>query len=111
MQLVITSYLDRSPAHVQRHLETHVTGAVREAADRVETPSTAAETSLDDGHAVIHGGFDVVDGAQIDWEGDDDLTTVRVRIPWTPAESKRGRQMLAANRFTQVLTTSVRDAA
>ncbi len=111
MQLVITSYLDRSPAHVRDHLAAHIGPAIRAAAERVDAPSASAETSIDGERAMIRGGLDVLDGAAIDWDGDDDLTTVRVTIPWAPGAPSMGRQVLAANRFAHVLTTGVRDAA
>ncbi len=111
MQLVITSYLDRSPAHVRRHLGAHIDPAIQAAADRVHEPARSAATSVDADRAVVHGGLDVLDGAAIDWDGDDDLTTVRVTVPWTPAASSTGRQILAANHFAQVLSAAVRNAA
>jgi hypothetical protein len=111
VNLIITHYLDRSPEHVRDHLATTIPQAIRAAADRVSRPVTESGTDLTDTHAVVHGGLDVLDGAAIDWDGDDDLTTVRVSIPWAQGDDARGHRILAANRFAHVLSAGVRNAA
>lgn len=112
MQLVITHYLDRSPAHVRDHVEATIPAAIQAAADRVRRPTTASNTDLTERGARVHGGLDVLDGAAIEWDGVDELTTVRVSIPWAlDHQDEAGSRVLAANRFAQVLSTGVRDAA
>lgn len=111
MRLVFTTYLDRSPGHVRHHLAASIPGALLAAGDRVHQPVATATSSLDADRAVIHGGFAMLDGASIDWDGLDDLTTMRVSVERATTPSEIGRQVLAANRFAEVLTTSVRSAA
>lgn len=112
MHLTLTQYLDRAPAHVDAHLAESVPTALRAAADRVHAPlATDGPASITGRLAVVDGGLDVLDGTTIDWDGDDDLTSIRVIVPWPSEASERRRRLLAANRFAHVLADTVRAAA
>lgn len=110
MHLILTSYVDRSPEHVHQRLADSIAHAVREAADRIHGVAGDPATSITGRRAVLSGGLADLDGAAIEWDGTDDLTTVRVSVPWT-ADRDTGRQVLAANRFAHTLTTDIRAAA
>lgn len=111
MYLTLTQYLDRTPQHVHAHLAQAVPTALRAAADRVHEPLHPASTSVRDHDAFVEGGVDALDGAAIEWDGDDHLTAIRVRVPWRTGDPQQQRRMLAANRFVHVLADTVRAAA
>lgn len=108
MHLILTSYVDRSPDHVHQRLAASIPHAVREAAERICDVAGDPITSIAGRRAVLRGGLADLDGASIDWDGTDDLTTVRITVPWATNGPGGGRQILAANRFAQTLTTDVR---
>ena len=115
MQLVFTSYLDRSPDEVRSRLGHAVQAGLAAAAALIDsssvtplplsTPTVANTTSVE-----VHG-LDILEGAEINWEGDAGFTTVRVVVPWTSADSASGKKLRAANRFAQVLSAEARSAA
>jgi hypothetical protein len=115
MQLVFTNYLDRGPEEVQRRLVDAVPAGLAAAAARIGSSSV---TSLPaSSHAVANAtgvevhGLDILEGTEINCEGDAGFTTVRVVVPWTSGDSASGKKLLAANRFAQVLSAEARSAA
>lgn len=111
MRLIITHYVDREPAHVSARVVESIPDALRAAGERVAAPVTPAATSVDDHHAVIRGGVDLLDGTSIDWHGDAELTTIRYSVPWQSGNPSQLRRLLAANRFATVLSDRVRAVA
>jgi hypothetical protein len=115
MQLTFTTYLDRSPDEVQDRLADAVSAGLAAAADRIDSssvtsPPLSPHTVANATGLEVHG-LDILEGAEINWEGDARFTTVRVVVPWTSNDSASGKKLLAANRFAQVLSAEARSAA
>jgi len=104
MQLILTQYLEQSTDTIERRVATAVPSALNAAADRIDAVATAPRGEARP-HGVVLRGVDVLDGAEVDWNGEAGLTTVRVRVPWTVADGSCGHKLLAANRFAQVFST------
>ena len=111
MNLVFTNYLDRNPSDIEGRLDTAVSAGLAAAAERIDSPSTSAATKEVTAGGVVLRDADVLDGTEINWEGESGLTTVRVVVPWHPGDSATGTKLLAANRFAQVFSTEARVAA
>lgn len=109
--LTLTQFLDRTPQHVEDHLAGSVSTALRAAADRLHEPLHPSAVSIRDHRAVVEGGVEALDGAAIEWDGDDELVAIRVRIPWRVGDPSQGRRAVAASRFVHVLADTVRAAA
>jgi len=104
MQLVLTRYLDRSTADIERDVATAVPQALNEAAARIDAVATAPRAEKRS-HGVTLRGVEVLDGAEVDWDNDAGVTIVRVRVPWTASDHTSGTKLIAANRFAQVFST------
>ncbi|MBT8240600.1 MAG: hypothetical protein KJN63_05180 [Acidimicrobiia bacterium] len=111
MRLVFTNYLDRNPSHVEGRLDTAVSAGLDAAAERIDSPAARGLSTEATTTGVVLRGDDVLDGTEIDWEGDSGLTTIRVVVPWHTGDSATGTKLLAANRFAQVFATQARLAA
>ena len=110
MQLVFTKYLDRSPGEIEGRLDHAVSAGLTAAAERIDTPVAPASTESIDRGVVVRSD-DILDGTEISWDGDSDLTTVRVVVPWHAADRSTGAKLLAANQFAHVFSTQARLAA
>jgi hypothetical protein len=104
MQLVLTQYLEQSTDTIERRVGAAVPSALSAAAARIDAVATSPRGEARP-HGVVLRGVDVLDGAEVDWDGDAGLTTLRVSVPWTAADGSSGRKLLAANRFAQVFST------
>jgi len=109
--LVITTYVDMSPAEFDSSFMRAVPVALAAAARRVAEPRTSAITETTKRGVFVLGGLDLLCGADIRWSGTDDLTTLKVKVPWCNEDGIDGRKLLAANRFAQELSAAVRVAA
>ncbi len=102
MKLVLTHYIDASPATVTARLGAAVSAGLDAAASRSASPrSTTITTTLDDGIR-IDGGLDTLAGTDCTFTGTDQLTEMRVEVPWSQRDSGTTK-LWAANRFASVL--------
>lgn len=106
MQLVLTRFLDQSSATIERCVDTAVPHALAAAAARIDAVAHSPRGEVG-AHGVVLRGVDVLDGAELDWDDDAGLTTVRVRVPWTAADATTGTKLLAATRFAQVFSIEI----
>lgn len=103
MHLVLTHYLSHSTDDIERRIGTAIPGALRAAAARIDAVATEPRGDIEPHRAVLRG-VEVLEGAEVDWDDDAGLTTVRVRVPWSGTDDDRGQTLLAANRFAQVIS-------
>ena len=102
MKLVLTHYIDASPATVTARLGAAVSAGLDAAAARSAEPRVATlTTSLGDGIR-IDGGLDTLTGTDCTYTGSDHLTELRIEVPWSPNDSGTTK-LWAANRFAGVL--------
>jgi hypothetical protein len=102
MKLILTHYIDASPATVTARLGAAVSAGLDAAASRSATRrSDTVTTTLDDG-IHIDGGLDELTGTDCTFTGTDHLTELRVEVPWSPSDSGTTK-LWAANRFAGVV--------
>ena len=109
--LIITTYVDTSPDTFDSGFMRAVPVALAAAARRVDEPRTSTITETTETGVFVHGGVDLLSGADVRWSGTGDLTTLKIKVPWTTEDGIDGRKLLAANRFAQALSAAVRVAA
>jgi hypothetical protein len=110
MQLVLTSYVAENADQLEERVTAAVPSALSAAAARIDV---LANDPRAEAHAngVALRGVDILEGANIDWENDEGLTTLRVTIPWTSTDGASGRKLIAATRFAQVFSAETISAA
>lgn len=102
MKLILTHYIDASPATVTARLGAAVSAGLDAAAARsAERRSATRTTPLGDGIR-IDGGLDTLTGTDCTFTGSDQLTELRIEVPWSPDDSGTTK-LWAANRFAGVL--------
>lgn len=102
MKLILTHYVDASPATVTARLDAAVSAGLDAAATRSAAHrSTTVTTTFDDG-IHIDAGLDALAGTDCTFTGSDELTEVRIEVPWSPSDSGTTK-LWAANRFAGVL--------
>ena len=84
--------------------------ALTAAAERIDAPAVATRSEARANGVVVHG-LGILDGTEINWEGANGLTTVRVTVPWGSDDGSSGKKLLAANRFAQVFASQASLAA
>jgi hypothetical protein len=110
MQLVLTRYLDSTPDAVGRELTRGVSVALDAAASRVRHNRAETRTEVIDQGLRLTSGLDVLDGAEVRFDGTERLTRVEVIVPWS-GDDLDGHKLLAANRFASSLADEVLTAA
>jgi hypothetical protein len=102
MKLILTHYIDAAPETVMARLGAAVSAGLDAAASRAAMHrSDTVTTTLDDGIR-IDGGLDALTGTDCTFTGSDNLTELRVEVPWSPSDSGTTK-LWAANRFAGVL--------
>ena len=102
MKLLLTQYIDASPATVTARLGDAVSAGLDAAAERsAERRDVTVTTTRDDGIR-IDGGVDILTGTECTITGSDHLTELRISVPWSPSDSGTTK-LWAANRFAGVL--------
>lgn len=102
MKLILTHYIDASPATVTARLDAAVTAGLDAAASRSATERSHTITTTFEHGIHIDGGLDVLAGTDCTFTGSDQLTELRVEVPWSPSDSGTTK-LWAANRFAGVL--------
>ena len=102
MQLVLTHYIEASPATVTARLGAAVSAGLDAAAERSGELRTATVTTSRDDGIHIDGGLDTLTGTDCTFTGSDHLTELRIHVPWSPHDSGTTK-LWAANRFAGVL--------
>lgn len=102
MKLVLTHYIAASPSTVTARLGAAVAAGLDAAASRSAGQRSATVTTpLDDG-VRIDGGPDTINGTDCTITGTDQLTELRVEVPWSPSDSGTTK-LWAASLFAGVL--------
>ena len=102
MHLVLTHYIDAELATVTARLGAAVSAGLdaaahRSSARRGDTVTTTTADGLN-----IDGGLDSLAGTRLTCTGTDQLTELRISVPWSPSDSGTPK-LWAANRFAGVL--------
>lgn len=102
MKLILTHYIDASPATVTARLDAAITAgldaaATRSASDRSDTVTTTFDHGIH-----IDSGLDALAGTDCTFTGSDHLTELRVVVPWSQSDTGTTK-LWAANRFAGVV--------
>jgi len=109
MKLILTHYIDIEPATVTSRLDAAVAAGLDAAADRSAAARGATITSTLDHGIHIDSGLDALAGTECTFNGSDQLTEIRVEVPWSPTDSGTVK-LWAANRFAGVLAEQLAGA-
>ena len=104
MNLILTSYLRTDPDRVDDSIEKSVEAAVDAAAARIGAAAPVASTDHVTHGIQLHTDVGPLDGTTVEWSGTDQLTELRVVVPWRRGGDSREHSTLAASRFASVLT-------
>jgi hypothetical protein len=110
MQLVLTSYLGAHTENIEERVAAAVPAALAAAAARIDAPANDPRAEARTSGVALRG-VDILEGAEINWERNEGLTTMRVVVPWNSTDGATGHKLIAANRFAQVFSAHTGSAA
>lgn len=102
MKLILTHYIDASPATVTARLGAAVSAGLDAAASRSETDRRDTVTTTFEHGIRIDSGLDALTGTDCTFNGSEQLTELRIEVPWSPTDSGTTK-LWAANRFAGVM--------